>query len=350
MSPIRRNAGFSLVEMAVVLVIAGLILGTVIGAMNVQVTGQRIKQTQERQQVIKEALINYIRQNSRLPCPADITAGLTGANAGEVPADCATSTIAVSSGAARMGAIPWKTLGLNAESAQDAYGRLFTYIVTDEATTRDRNTISGLRGNLVIISQGAQLNPCPTTTPCDNLGVAVIVSHGPNGHGAFYGAATALPTTNATSEEAENADATNLSFYDDPYTQNGFDDRLTWFKPSDLLQPLIASGAIRDYAGYNNLQFERYIAELGRAVTPIAGCFTTTSVPAITDAWGENLEVGSLPPSICSSGGTSGNPFKLESKGFNRTAGDGDDQKFRETLTEADLFQLLQKLRGTPPP
>ena len=348
MSPTRKNAGFSLIEMAVVLVIAGLILGTVIGAMNVQMSGQRIKQTQERQQVIKEALINYIRQNSRLPCPADITAGLTGANAGEVPADCATSTIAVSSGAARKGAVPWKTLGLTAESAQDAYGRLFTYIVTDEATTRDRNTIPGLRGNLAIFNAGAQSNVCPSTTPCDNLGVVAIISHGPNGYGAFYGAATALPTTNATAEESENADASNLTFYDDPFTVNGFDDRVTWYKPSDLLQPLIASGAIKDYAGYNNQQFERYISELGRLVVPAAPCYSTNTTPAISididDAWGENLEVSALPATIC----LSNTSFTLKSKGFNKTAGDADDQKFRETFTQADLFQLIQKLRGSP--
>lgn len=342
--------------MAIVLVITGLILGTVIGAMNVQVTGQRIKETQERQRVIKEALINYIRQNSRLPCPADITAGVTGTNAGEVPADCAASTIAVDSGAARKGTIPWKTLGLNAESAQDAYGRLFTYIVTDEATTRDRNTISGLRGNLLIYPTATdvtantnRLNPCNgALTICDNLAVVAIISHGANGFGAYSGQGSVISDAGASDDEKANTDHADLKLVDSDFNQQSFDDYVLWLKPSELLQPLTNSGALLDARAFNNIQFERLLAALATTTTIDASgvCYTlSTTLPTLKDAWGNDIVPGvSASQPIC---GADGTDVPMKSNGMD-TSDTNDDQQISPALKVNDLFEYLQHMIGGP--
>src|SRR5271170_1480669 len=67
------HRGFSLVEMALVILIVSLLLGGILSYINAQLIQARIVSTSNKQQAIKAALINFIARNNRLPCPADIT-------------------------------------------------------------------------------------------------------------------------------------------------------------------------------------------------------------------------------------------------------------------------------------
>ncbi|GBL45310.1 hypothetical protein SFMTTN_1117 [Sulfuriferula multivorans] len=66
----KRSQGFTLIEIAVVLIIITLLSGGLISFFNIQLTNQRITSTKANEAAIKVALTNFIAQNNRLPCPA----------------------------------------------------------------------------------------------------------------------------------------------------------------------------------------------------------------------------------------------------------------------------------------
>lgn len=70
MSMRNSQSGFTLVEMAVVLVIVGLLLGGLLIPVTAQMEMRGYSQTNARLAEIKEALIGYAIINGRLPCPA----------------------------------------------------------------------------------------------------------------------------------------------------------------------------------------------------------------------------------------------------------------------------------------
>ena len=88
-----RAGGFSLVEIAVVLVIIA-ILATAIGVpLATQLDQQRTVDTQKQQEIIKEAIYGFAMANGRLPCPAtsaggteaQVSAGICTTDSGFVP-------------------------------------------------------------------------------------------------------------------------------------------------------------------------------------------------------------------------------------------------------------------------
>ncbi len=84
-----KQSGFSLIEMAVVLVILGFVLGGVIGPLSTQRDIQKRSETNKQLEEIRNALIGYVQINGRLPCPASaasagrpepVSGACTGAN------------------------------------------------------------------------------------------------------------------------------------------------------------------------------------------------------------------------------------------------------------------------------
>ncbi len=65
-----RQRGFSLVEIALVLVIIGLALGGIIAAMGPQLENKKVSDTQTRIKEASDAIMAYAMVNRRLPCPA----------------------------------------------------------------------------------------------------------------------------------------------------------------------------------------------------------------------------------------------------------------------------------------
>lgn len=74
--------GFSLIEISLVLIIAGLALGAGLQALGPQLEQRRYSQTQEQLQAASDALYGFLVLNKRLPCPASAATSGPGASYG----------------------------------------------------------------------------------------------------------------------------------------------------------------------------------------------------------------------------------------------------------------------------
>lgn len=235
--PCRKFAGFSLVEMAIVLMIVGLLLGGLIPTLSSQMETQNISETRRQMNDIREALAGFAMINGRLPCPAN---GTTAAGSELVTGSGAAAVCTLS-----QGVLPWATLGAN---ETDAWGRRFTYRVAanfaDGADGTGATTCSITPGASFQICSSANLNVKATSGGLDVAAnvPAVVVSHGKNGLGAYpVGGGAQIGT--ASDDENENADDDNI-FVSKDQVQDGFDDLVIWLSPSTLANRMVAAGKL----------------------------------------------------------------------------------------------------------
>ena len=111
--------GFSLIEVAVVMFIIVLLLGSILIPLTTQVEQRQISDTQKQMEDIKEALIGFAIANSYLPCPDSV--GNDGVSDPNAAGPCTNA----------FGNIPWATLNM---PRGDAWGNRFRYRVAPEFT------------------------------------------------------------------------------------------------------------------------------------------------------------------------------------------------------------------------
>lgn len=214
-----RSHGFTLVEMAIVLMIVGLLLGGMLVPLSAQMEQRNVTETRKTLDEIQQALIGYAIVNGSLPHPAKPTL-VTGVdpNAGLVENTLTT------------GVIPWATLGT---SETDAWGRRFTYSVTGTFTTAFTLTSNG---NLTVLSAATGGSNVATSIP------AVIVSHGKNGYGAYTPNGGPPLSTSPDADEADNSDG-DLNFVSKSPTPT-FDDLVVWISPNILFNRMVTAGKL----------------------------------------------------------------------------------------------------------
>lgn len=115
--------GFTLVEVAVVLGILGVLAAGSIGMYSEQRTHVLWKEGDSRLGLIKSSLLKYVKTNGYMPCP-DSTASSDGFEDRNTNITCKTSK----------GFVPYNDLGLSAEDVKDSWGNNITYAVNHNAT------------------------------------------------------------------------------------------------------------------------------------------------------------------------------------------------------------------------
>lgn len=245
----ESERGFTLVELAVVLAIVGLLLGGMITALSVQTELEASRETRRLLQDVRDAIIGYAIVNGRLPCPASGSVATGQANAGME---------AVTSGActAEGGVLPWATLQV---PETDGWGRRFTYRVTS-VFGRSLPQSSGFNCS----TSSPNPNPNPPSPPTQavfalcspgnitvrtSTGVdvatglpAMVVSHGKNGYGAYLPSGTLITTTLAAADEVENADNDGIFILADQ--SPAYDDLLNWVPISILVSRMLTAAKL----------------------------------------------------------------------------------------------------------
>ncbi len=243
--------GFTLVELAVVLVIITTVMTFGLGAINAQLISSNYSSTKKRQEVIKDVLVAYFGVNKRLPCPEIPTSGTP--VTGVAPAPAATSP-ACSAG--YFGTLPFKDLGLGRDMAEDGWGNMFSYAIYVDSGTPTCPGVGkdwGLASCFGAGKAGGFLLK-QDATPTGGI-VAVIISHGGNGLGArvaALGTQNAMPSAGPPCQELRNAngacppDDSNTFYKGEQPDKN--DDVVATLTTNDIVVPLAKQGAFKSAA------------------------------------------------------------------------------------------------------
>lgn len=228
--------GFSLVEMAIGMLVLALLLGSILVPLAAQVEQRKITETQKALDEIREALLGYAIANGHLPCP-DRMSG-TGSNNGVEDItgnDCGTNL---------EGNLPWATLGT---PGIDSWGNRLRYRVSNVFAQRGPPVIAfGTTSSVEVCADAA----CATRVTVSGDGPpALVISYGKNGLGALNGTnnlQNPLPPTG--SDEAENTDG-DQRYVTRVQSATGsplgeFDDLFAWVPRSVLLNRLVTAGRL----------------------------------------------------------------------------------------------------------
>jgi len=236
----NRSNGFTLVELAIVLVIVALLTSGLLMGITAQRASADNSDAQRQLDYIREALIGFAMANGRLPCPANLTiATIAGAGSEELacsPLDCSTSDRVCSQ---EYGSIPWNTLGL---PETDPWNSRFTYFVGKEfanpLTQTEKN--NGVRARFKLDTEGRANIEDGAGNKIASKVPAVVVSHGSRNFGAYQSSGNQI--AGAAGEELENANSTLTFISRTP--GNNFDDLVTWIAPGILMAKMVAAGRL----------------------------------------------------------------------------------------------------------
>lgn len=184
-SKASAEAGFSLIELSLVVVIMAILLSMILPQATLNQERRRNAQLLDQLNTIETALLNYRKRNGRLPCPANGALLQTAADYGIEGAPvggCTSGSPAANFGPDSYtvgGVLPTKTLGL--PDMLDPWGRRFSYHIDQRAT--ENSAFSRYRignpyiGELTVYNSGGGKRT--------ERAVVVVISHGKNGHGAY---------------------------------------------------------------------------------------------------------------------------------------------------------------------
>lgn len=271
------SKGFSLVELAVVMMIVGLLLAAALIPFSTQIDLRSQADTQRTIDSVKESVIAFALANGRLPCPANGLAPSGSANAGQELYDTTAKNCSQI-----FGVVPWATLGV---PEVDAWGRRFSYYVV-QAFADDYSKLTWFGpgqvatdcdpalsvpqfavpskpasfalctlGNLTVNSRDETTH---VATPIGSVLAAVIISHGKNGYGAYQSSGLLVSGVTAGSDEAANAiHVASTTFYSRPPTRAAspctdtgagnfceFDDLVAMITPNVLIARMVSAGRL----------------------------------------------------------------------------------------------------------
>jgi prepilin-type N-terminal cleavage/methylation domain-containing protein len=248
-APKRNRRGFTLIELSIVLLVLSLIAGGLLTALTQNTRIRKEKELQAKLSAIESGLIRFRRQYNRLPCPADATLkitdnkfGIEASNSGSCDGNPSANFNDSSNTSA--GVVPVRAIGVPDDYMFDPWGGRFTYAVdirmTAPSAFMNYNVADTTIGSIKVLD-GADV-------AVTERAIAVVVSHGANGHGAYQvsGQRKSAGSTNAhellnchCNEMAISADFTNEFVIQPPgvasaNSTNSFDDVVRYWLRSQI--------------------------------------------------------------------------------------------------------------------
>jgi prepilin-type N-terminal cleavage/methylation domain-containing protein len=123
----RLARGFTLIEIVVVLFILGVVVAMAAAVTTALTASQRLSTTTTRMAAIDTAIVQFVMQQRRLPCPADGRLASGNAQAGFERRNAGSCNVNGTANTEQYGVVPWATLGLSEADATDGWNHRFTY-------------------------------------------------------------------------------------------------------------------------------------------------------------------------------------------------------------------------------
>ncbi|MFN3700994.1 MAG: type II secretion system protein [Alphaproteobacteria bacterium] len=181
----RLEKGFTLIEIAVVVMIIGLITAPILGVYHLHQVKKQIEKTEKSLSRSVDAIVGFKSLFGRYPCPAplnavpgDIEYGYEDCSggAGVIIAESENTTLANRN--VQIGSIPFRTINITEGSTFDGYGSRLTYAVTEILT--DDTTYEDALGGVTLIDE----NDESVITP-ENSAHFAVITHGEQNAGAI---------------------------------------------------------------------------------------------------------------------------------------------------------------------
>jgi prepilin-type N-terminal cleavage/methylation domain-containing protein len=235
---LARSRGFSLVEMAVGMLIIALLLGSILVPLSTQVEQRKTSETQKVLEEMREAVLGYAIANGHLPCP-DKTVTTGAGTRWDGAEDASATTCAVPEGY-----FPWATLGT---PSADSWGNRFRYRVHLTFAQRGPPVLGFTTASTIDVCADSACTS--RLTNASDGPPAVIISHGRNGLGGYNATTNSQnPLPPAGTDERENTDE-DLVFVSRIESATGsglgeFDDIVLWLPRGVLLNRLVSAGKL----------------------------------------------------------------------------------------------------------
>ncbi|GAB7129055.1 hypothetical protein JCM19000A_35630 [Silvimonas sp. JCM 19000] len=230
----RRN-GYSLVELAIVLVIIGLMLQGMLGAVQTLRQGELRRAERRQQDQIGQTLLAFAVRNGHLPCPAAlaVSLGRQGLEARDADGRCS----------ALQGTLPWRTLAV---ARVDAWQRPYTYRVSasfadlaprspGDSCAPNAKPPAGMSfmlcssGDITLLDNVAAGNVIAQRIPL------LLIAHGAHGPGALSGGGDGGQARNAR---------VGSEFIVGAAPDEPFDDLLFWINNERLVEIALRAGRL----------------------------------------------------------------------------------------------------------
>jgi prepilin-type N-terminal cleavage/methylation domain-containing protein len=250
----NKQSGFSLVELSVVILIMGLLLGGLVAPLSMQRENARLSDARNQLQAVRDAIEGFALVNGYLPCPA-------------TPASDGGAAIAAGGCVRQHGFVPATTLDLNGQRNADTllldpWGSPLRYSVTasdantdgtwDFVTSGEMRTVTLplLQPDIVVCSTATGSSATACASAGETLAggaTAMIFSLGKDW--ATFGSPDQVENVGANLGGGPSGTnypvASDVVFVDrgrSDLTGSEFDDLLLWIPPAELYGRLVDTG------------------------------------------------------------------------------------------------------------
>lgn len=285
-----RSRGFTLTELAVVLTIVALLLGSLMYTLSAQIEQRNFEETRRRLEQARELVMAFAVVNGRLPCPARSAATTTpvtnsgdevrnasGQCSGDHGAGAFEDYYGGRNGGITLGLLPARSIGYTQVDvsglALDAWAQPIRYAVAKTVATGTctgtpinphwvhaanlkANGIACQPGDLLICKSATGVNAGASPPNCggaanqvmsQSLVVAIVFSTGKNALSGTGGTG-ADESTNVKSNATQSPMINPLFVFHPPtpsdYPTGEFDDQYTWITAGELYSRLLSAGIL----------------------------------------------------------------------------------------------------------